>query len=119
MVPAIQMILHYIIGSARSIPDEIRVEHSFVTPNDTEIVSEVGEKFRHGIRGRGTHSGQQRDTGASCFSGSTAEPGAGRSSLTAAPVSGAGSRGFAVKENVRRECGLLTVAIHRAVESTR
>jgi hypothetical protein len=118
MVPAIQMILHYIIGSARSIADEIRVEHSLVTPNDTEPVSEIGEKFRRGIRGRGTQSGQ-RDTGASCFSGSTAEPGAGRSSLTAAPVSGAGSRGFAVKENVRRECGLLAVGIHKAEENTR
>ena len=33
MVPAIQMILHYIIGSARSITDEIRVEHWHVTLN--------------------------------------------------------------------------------------
>jgi hypothetical protein len=106
------------IGSARSIADEIRVGHSHVTPNDTESVTEIGEKFRRGIRGSGTLSGQ-RDTAASCLSGSTAEPGADRSSLTAARVSGGGSRGFAVKENVRRECGLLTVGIHRAVESTR
>ena len=33
------------IGSARSIADEIRVGHSHVTPNDTESVSEIGEKF--------------------------------------------------------------------------
>jgi hypothetical protein len=37
--------LHYIIGSARSIPDEIRVEYPLVTPNDTEPVSEIGENF--------------------------------------------------------------------------
>ena len=112
MIPA----LHH--WSARSIADEIRVEHSDVTLNDTKAVSEIGEKFRRGIRGRGTLSGQ-RDTAASCFSGSTAEPGADRSSLRAAGVSGGGNRGFAVKENIRRECGLLTVGIHKAEENTR